>query len=396
MSCVLAILLASEARMILTGLQHANYFYDAYEFPKDIKFPMPKSPHSLHISASKITKSGTNVVAYCSISHHYDQIVEMITDGLPRATKSLQNKYLSYTLEESACLRSITEGALLRSDATPLSQLQKYQCTHQLIASMAFKGMIGVEGKYACFAPPIQSHTVKINADIPLKIEQFLAGAQLLKGSKANSDTQAMVWFQGNLHLLRQTRSDTNGQNLWIPITSIGKESTNGALIMNFIYDNLPGIYEFTKIMHDFGMLEKTLNAAHIPSDERTPQISDDKICANSNPEKCGEKIPISGQKYSKTHFGKIDNFPTYLNSRISSLGLRCEVRFVHRTGLFRKKNCIFSPRYVRRSIFQSQTWINSWKSYRLLKVPPQTNAKVAADSFIELNAEGTLCGPIE
>ncbi|CCU82856.1 putative Bgh-specific protein [Blumeria hordei DH14] len=382
--------------MILTGLQNANYFYDAYEFPKDIKFPMPKPPHSLHISASKITRSGTHVVAYCSISHHYEQIVKMITDGLPRVTQSSRNKDLSFTLEESACLRSITEETSLRSDATPLSQLQKYQCTHQLIASMAFKGMIGVEGKYACFAPPLRSHTVKINADIPLKIEQFLAGAQLLKGRKANSDTQAMVWFQGNLHLLRQTKSNTNGHNLWIPITSIGKESTNGALIMNFIYDNLPGIYEFTKIMSDFRMLEKTLNAANTPSNQRTPQISNDKICANSDPEKCSDKIHKSGHKYTNTHFGKIDAFPTYLNDRIGSLGLRCQVRFVHRSGLFRNKICIFSPRYVRRSIFQSQTWINSWKNHRLLKVPPQTNAKVVADRFIELGAEGTLCDPIE
>ncbi|SZF04066.1 unnamed protein product [Blumeria hordei] len=64
----------------------------------------------------------------------------------------------------------------LGSVAASLSRLDNGKRTHQIITSPAFKEIIGVEGRYSCFAPPPEDQPIRINADIPVVMREFLSG----------------------------------------------------------------------------------------------------------------------------------------------------------------------------------------------------------------------------
>ncbi|CAD6501951.1 BgTH12-02195 [Blumeria graminis f. sp. triticale] len=391
MSCVIAVLLTSVARLVITSSEPSNSYYGVYVTPKTNEFPVPRNHHRIHMSASKIAGPGTYVVAYCSIEHQRNRIIEIITGGRPEITQNPGEVAFRSLEAESACFRSISRGFTLESTAVHLSTLNNGKCTHKLVASLAFKGIIGIEGEFSCFAPLQRDQPIKVNADIPFDLQQFLSGGVLLRGEDNASDKQALVWFQGNLHLLKQTLTDINGYHSWSPITSIGSEIYNGEMITNFIYDNLPSIEEFTKIMGDFKNLISNLEFYHYPHLLIDAKNNVDSFI-HANFEDYLEDFCLLKFGLNEEMCARIANLPDYLNNELAHKGLLCQPKSRNLTPSTRGTECIFRPAILEEVNFVSGQWQTAKSAKKVLVVPPQSNLRDNAERFKELYGRGTMC----
>ncbi|CAD6501950.1 BgTH12-02194 [Blumeria graminis f. sp. triticale] len=389
MACVLAVILTSVARMVIISPHYSPHHYGVYTTPKANEFPVPSNYHQIHMSASKIAGPGTYVVAYCSIQISQRKIVEIITGGLPGITQNPGKPSFSNLEAESACFTSIRRENALESVAVPLSKLDNGECTHNIIAILAFKGVISIEGEFSCFAPPQEEQRIKVNADIPFDMQQFLAGSLLLRGEDDVSDERVLVWFQESLHVFKQTKPGVNSYSLWSPIISIGREVNNGKVITNFIYDNLPSIQEFTKIMGDFHNLLKYMKLFYRPEHWELSESNYKKFYRRPNYDYLDD-ICMLNLGFEHTRCGWINNLPGYLK-KPHDLGLLCRTRRLDRTGFVRKRECIFRPAFIRYSKFLSNQWKDSGSKNKMLQIPPQSLKLEKAARLKEVNGDN-LC----
>ncbi|SZF04080.1 unnamed protein product [Blumeria hordei] len=391
MTCVIAVLLTSVARLVITSSKPLDSYYGVYVMPKANEFPVPLDHHRIHMSASRVAGPGTFVVAYCSIQHRQRRIIHIVTRGRARVTQDPDEATSSYLEAESACFKSISRGFTPESTAVPLSRLNNGKCTHRLVAGLAFKGVIGIVGEFSCFAPLQKYQPVQVNADIPFDLQNFLSGGVLLRGEDRASNKQALVWFQGHLHLLKQTLTNTNGYHSWSPITSIGNEIHNGDVITNFIYENLPSLGEFTKIMGDFKNLMKHLEfqrSAHSSIDAK--RSMDSSIYANVGDyleDVCPLEVGLNEERCAR-----IANLPDYLKDEAASKGLLCQAKSRHFTRSSRRTECIFRPAVLERVKFVSGRWQAARRLKKMLLVPPQSSWRENAERFGKVHGRGTMC----
>ncbi|VDB85890.1 Bgt-51915 [Blumeria graminis f. sp. tritici] len=391
MTCLIAILLSSVARMVVIGSRNSPNYYGVYTISKINEFPVPRDSHKIHMSASKISGPGTYVVAYCSINLEYLEIMEIITRGRPEVTHSSGDVSSSHLRAENVCMQSIIKENSLGPVAASLSKLDNGKCTHQLIASLAFKGVIGVEGEYSCFAPPQEDQPIKINADIPIVMHEFLSGGVFLGGENIESDRQALVWFQGNLHRFMKSKIGINGYHSWSPVTLIGKEINNGDSIAEFIYYSLPSIREFICEIEDYGILLELLEMSYLPWQWKLSRSNLEQGGYSKISEILDNKC-MQASGFEEKYCGWLINVPGYLMKNARDIGLLCRTRAIGWTGLNRMRECIFRPAIAQRSLFSSRQWEIYGPEQKAFEIPSQSNRSENAARFTELTVIGTLC----
>ncbi|CCU82864.1 CSEP0251 putative effector protein [Blumeria hordei DH14] len=390
MSCAYVVLLTSVARMVVTGSEDAYSHYGLYENLNVNEFPVPPPQLGIHMSPSKVSTHGTHIVAYCSILNDLKQIMDTIIQGRLELTQKPEDRDEAYLTAENTCARSIAKGTSPDSPAKPMSQILGSDCKPEHLINLAFKGLIGVEGKYACFAPRMRDQVIKINADTPIKLENFLSGGHLLTGNSARSNDQAVAWFLGNLHLFKKVGFNTDGKQWWIPITSIGDENDNGHILSKFIQSNAPDIHEFTKVMKDFQMLSvklekmKTTQFLSLPSqqdmEENSPHYNqifrEGKIDNN----------------YPKLFFYlKITNIPAYIEMKALQRNTNRAAINTNRPEFLLTKDIVTNRDIFVMEKFHSMKWASSFLRGGLIEIPPQSNPKEAAMRLVEIGVSGFL-----
>ncbi|EPQ61864.1 BgtE-6030 [Blumeria graminis f. sp. tritici] len=390
MSCAYVVLLTSVARMVVTGWEDPYSYYGLYENLIVNEFPVPPPQLGIHMSPSKVTTHGTHIVAYCSVVKDLRQVVDTIIQGRQELTQKPEDRDKAYLTAEDTCARSIAKGTSPDSPAKPMSQILGNDCKPEHLISLAFKGLIGVEGQYACFAPRMRDQAIKIDADTPIQLEKFLSGGHLLTGNSARSSDEAVAWFQGNLHLFKKIGFNTDGYQWWIPITSIGDENANGHILSEFIQSNIPKIREFTKAMKDFQMLSvtlgkmKTTQILSLPSRENAEEISPryHQIFRERN-------IDNHYPKY--IFFLKITSIPAYIEKKIFRRNTNRAATNNHRQEFFLTKGVATNRNMFNMENFHSIKWARSFLSGGLIEIPPQSNPEEAAMSLVEIGGRGFL-----
>ena len=247
-------------------------------------------------------------------------------------------------------------------------RLLEDDCTHQHLFSLAFKGIIGVEGRYASFAPGRRDQVVRINADCPISMSQFLSGGTLLKGDNEDPK-EVMAWFQGNLHLFQKTRTHPNRGSNWQLTTSIDNEHANGKRIVKFIRQNLQNIDNFVRIMEDFKALKWKLDS-----------ILETKGFVSQPEPRLGEPIRSFWHEYKPHNFRgtgdyfdnierfiTFNNVPSYLESFIGQWNVAARAK--HRSNS--------AP--DRRDVLEAREFI--FENYKFA-------SSLWAQSYLDVNAE--------
>lgn len=311
-------------------------------------------------------------------------------------THNVDQEYQVDHAAQYACALSIAREKSLDSPAKPMSGVLGSDCTLEHLINLAFTGMIGVQGKYACFAPQIRDQFIIIDADTPIQLEQFLPGGKLLKWNKLSSEIQGIAWFRGNLHLFKKKGANHDSNQWWIPTTLIGHENANGKALTEFILRNLPAINEFTKSMNDFHYLTLELEK----SDQNSGIIQADRhysfLKFSISPKEYIDNYYHSHTRRLKTthpdnhtsgsYFrGKLNNLPDYAKQYISRWKLNRESKD--------KENYSFGPGIIRSSDILSESWKFEWMTKRSLEILPQSEPDVAAERFAEFRGKGALCG---
>ncbi|VDB88249.1 Bgt-51165 [Blumeria graminis f. sp. tritici] len=98
---------------------------------------------------------------------------------------------------------------------------------------MAFKNDISVIGKYKSFAPTKIKNTISIEADKRFRLMQLVNDETIFTGKYWTTNSVALAWYQGHLHLFQW-----RGNLGWFPLTQIGEEQENGAMLYYFAPGN--------------------------------------------------------------------------------------------------------------------------------------------------------------
>ncbi|EPQ63963.1 BgtE-5584 [Blumeria graminis f. sp. tritici] len=242
MSCVIAILTSITGRMVILGADSVSTSYDVYETSYPAKFPQLSPEFDIFHNYPTITTPGTYHASYCSYEKNYALIIEKITVGLPKITRYPMVSSSRDAEAETSCLDYIESNypldfILLMSDIK-----KKSCCTTRVVASLAFKRFIGVDGFYGCFAPHIEDQYFRVTADEPIPVEDILSDDPLLHVQRVKTGQEALTWYQGHLHLLRSIKSR---KIWWYPATKIGAENENVRMIMDFMRRHFSQIRDF-------------------------------------------------------------------------------------------------------------------------------------------------------
>ncbi|EPQ64860.1 hypothetical protein BGT96224_A20740 [Blumeria graminis f. sp. tritici 96224] len=234
---------------------------------------------------------------------------------------------------------------------------------------------------------------MRVNADIPMEMSRFLSGHGLLGGTRPTLHREVMVWFQGHLHIFRETQNSFHNGLYWIPLTTIGHEIRNGELITTFIYNNVPAIFEFTKIIGDLLLLENTLLSSHSTRYKNKPAGYYNKAVSQAH-EQFLDDICWQKAGFLLKGCAWINNVPGYLEIEAYKKGLLCRNISMSQTGSIQKFECIFRPLVLSRCRFESKLWQTSTGLLKPLQIPAQSNTIEVAERLMEFHASGTLCGP--
>ncbi|CAD6504371.1 BgTH12-06102 [Blumeria graminis f. sp. triticale] len=192
---------------------------------------------------------------------------------------------------------------------------------------------------------------------------------EFVKGMEDPTDQTVLVWYQGNLHLLRRRPSAFPNENLWYPLTAIGHEIRNAPLIARFVNKSFPKIDAFTRKMKQF----------------RTSFVR------NESPR--NEEIDIIKTTNQEDYYRKLRAFvnrPTY----VSKPGFRTR-RIMYnrrnRDASLASKDCPNCPpryyQYTKDKFFD-------FLELETIVVPNQSNTGIPTAKFTEINGFGQLCSP--
>ncbi|CAD6506518.1 BgTH12-07745 [Blumeria graminis f. sp. triticale] len=375
MSCAIAILLNTVGRLVVTGLDNGLSHYGVYNVPLSYQFLVPEEKLGIHVSASQITQPGTHVVAYCSIINNLSQLVDVIIKDLPDITRSPKLSSSEHVNLETKC-RSYIEKKSLAAVELSMSELKKDgYCTDDNLASLNFQGILGVSGNYSCFAAPVEAPNFNITADEPIRMESFLSEGELLRDRGLLISPNAMAWFQGHLHIFEQRVSDDDDHTWWYPLTRIGQEDSNAPIIVDFIYQAIPQISWFMNVIIGFNKLMVTTSLPSLMLN--ASQEESNKAYHNRNPENFDHPKYIYDEQFSDRRKDYIQfKFCKDTSKLLNNLGLP--------TSEYDESFGCHVPKYMsdEESIGQLKT----------IKLPPQSDTSVPAETFTSQPGKGWLC----
>ncbi|VDB91188.1 Bgt-50376 [Blumeria graminis f. sp. tritici] len=192
---------------------------------------------------------------------------------------------------------------------------------------------------------------------------------EFVKGMEDPTDQTVLVWYQGNLHLLRCRPSAFPNENLWYPLTAIGHEIRNAPLIARFVNKSFPKIDAFTRKMKQF----------------RTSFVR------NESPR--NEEIDIIKTTNQEDYYRKLRAFVNRPTS-VSKPGFRTR-RIMYnrrnRDASLASKDCPNCPpryyQYTKDKFFD-------FLELETIVVPNQSNTGIPTAKFTEINGFGQLCSP--
>ncbi|CCU82113.1 unnamed protein product [Blumeria hordei] len=375
MSCAIAILLNTVGRLVVTGLDNGLSHYGVYNVPLTYQFLVPEEKLGIHVSTSQITQPDTHVVAYCSIINNLSQLVDIITKDIPDITRSPKLSDSEYVDLETKC-RSYVERKSLATLELSMSELKKDgHCTDDNLASLNFQGILGVSGNYSCFAAPVESPSFNITADEPIRLESFLSEGELLRDRGLVIRPNAMAWFQGHLHIFEQRVSDDDDHTWWYPLTSIGQEDTNAPIIVEFIYQAIPQISWFMNVIIGFNKLMVTTSLPGLMLNASQEESS--KTYQNRNPENLDHPKYIYDEEFLERRKDYIQfKFCKDTSKLLNNLGLP--------TSEYDESFGCHVPKYMSDE--------ESIGQLKMIKLPPQSDTSLPAETFTRQPGEGWLC----
>ncbi|EPQ66864.1 putative secreted effector protein, partial [Blumeria graminis f. sp. tritici 96224] len=222
MSCVFAFLLSTVGRFVLVGMGPSNDHYSVHKAPGLKTFPLLEREHHIFTSVPKYQHHGTYHTIYCSFRLTQSEIVRKFDDYISHHEARLTENDLSdanqesddylktlFSIEEDQnaerrCLKFMEKINRISEKNYMSNSRLKFSCSMNAIAGLAFKGKVGIDGDYRCFAPVVNGHEYLITADKPIHMSDLLPKRALLHHQKSPSLTNALVWYQGNLLVFKK------------------------------------------------------------------------------------------------------------------------------------------------------------------------------------------------
>ncbi|CCU83188.1 unnamed protein product [Blumeria hordei] len=275
MSCVFAFLLSTVGRFVLVGMDPGNNHYSVHEAPGLKTFPLLEKDHHIFTVIPRFQSHGTYHSIYCSfrltqsdivrifdekISHYDARSTEVDLSDTNRESEDYRKKLFSIEEDQYAekrCLKYMEKITRITDKNYMSDSRLKLSCSVKAMASLAFKGQVGIDGDYRCFAPKVNSHTYLITADKPIHMSDLLSIRPLLHHQRSPSLTSALVWYQGNLLVFKKKTVHRESKwafqavpvlrnikpsvyTLWNPITDIGSKSKYGSQLSAYMSTNYP------------------------------------------------------------------------------------------------------------------------------------------------------------
>ncbi|CAD6500089.1 BgTH12-04192 [Blumeria graminis f. sp. triticale] len=387
MECAFAILSTIPGRMAITGADMYSSYYGVYQVPNNRQFPVPPAYHGIHMSPSQIKIDGTYVVAYCSIVINLDQIMVIVTKKLKQIDPSHEMMKSADTEAEDRCLEAINYRRSTFGHSK--SQYVKYITTEQAlqsgcrerdIISLAYQKKIGVVGEFACFAPQSINHDITIIANDSMRMNQFLFEYPKILRAKMSSNTYALAWFRGYLYCFERTRSNSNGDYWWKPLTAIGEDPEGERLVSGYVRNLERSIADFVDTMKVFKELFINSN----PSHDKIPGL----------PYRFDKSKVGLGPSYNPYHYESTPNLhqlPGYLVFRQKNENGKYKTNFS-----FSKTSKRDEKLYLRNPIeFDDVQPLENqelWNSLRQFKIPAQSDVTSPAAKLEEEHVGGWLC----
>ncbi|CCU82772.1 putative effector protein [Blumeria hordei DH14] len=387
MECAFAIFSTLSGRMAITGADMYSSYYGVYQVPMRRQFPVPPAHHGIHMSPSQIKTDGTYVVAYCSAVINLDQIMVSVTENLEQIDPSHEMMKSADIEAEDQCLKAInyrlntldhSKTQFVKYITT--KQLLKSRCRERDIISLAYQKKIGIAGEFACFAPKSKNHDITIIANRSMRMNQFLFEDPKILRAKMSSNTYALAWFRGYLYCFERTRSDSNGDYWWKPLTAIGDDPESERLISGYVRNLERSIADFVDTMKVFKELLINSN----PSDNKTPEF----------PNRFDKSKGSLGPSYDPHHYESIPNLhqlPGYLVFRQKNKNGKYMTNFSFSETSKRDKNLYHNTpiKFDDVQPFKNQVL---WNSLRHFKIPAQSEVTSPAAKLEEEYGEGWLC----
>lgn len=365
--------------MVVVGNFFSTSHYGVYEASSS-SLPVFSPDLAIHMSPSKIIKKGASVVAYCTIMDNFETLVEIVTGDLVQVKELPLTISKTRNVAEKTCLKYITDFNNNKKTAKPLSQLGNTDCSHKIIASLAYKKAITLEGRYTCSKSSITGSPIRINADVPIRLREFLSGRPILKSSNNDLD-EALAWFQGDLHLIRRLKYYNEGLPQWRFVTEVGRKNNNGRLIAELIEYKLVAIRDFSKAMKYFESIKNEFDNS-----------ADGLHHLKTNQEQYGVELSYLYDSSFFTNHNDFKHVPRYLVSTdgVAPGDFKVDFKFKSKSMLSRNRGPADKHTF---KYDQGITYLTyRWLRLKNFMIPPQKSTRSIAGRFSESYEEGWLC----
>ncbi|VCU41037.1 BgtE-640 [Blumeria graminis f. sp. tritici] len=246
-------------RMVILGNDGGKSFYGAYDNPILGKFPVTDTKFYLSTTIKNNVEDGTNIKAYCSKTMSSVEIAELLGDIMSSETVENQDLVPSDPKYQIclAQIQKLTDNQGTESNhqhvqspisAANLNQFQR--CSNSDLINLAYRGQISVSGTFSYLAPPSQKAPLKVAMNQHIRFRDLAKSCHVYGLFEKEEVDEILIWYFDHLHIFRRN-PDTP---IWIPVTQIGSENRNGAVILNFIRKNTDALTHFNKIIRKSGL----------------------------------------------------------------------------------------------------------------------------------------------
>ncbi|CAD6499231.1 BgTH12-04882 [Blumeria graminis f. sp. triticale] len=275
MNCIAAILLLTgrnspmSDRMVISGGTEYNSIYDIIPVNSARRFLVPERKSGIFMTQNQGNQPGTYVAAYCSFELDALQIYHRIVDG----TISLYSKaHIGFSNDaqlEKHCSDLTSKIHQMQPKRIPVhvSGLRyPRECTEIVLVSLAFQGMILLQGEYGLTSALATSDGLTIILDKPLEVKNFVLNGEFFILKTTESKEYALAWYQGHLHVFNKLI----GTDFWYLTSNIGHEIRNGKFISELILENHPDIVSFQDQLLALSPSSRTISSTQ---ESRLPKI---------------------------------------------------------------------------------------------------------------------------
>ncbi|CAD6500484.1 BgTH12-07660 [Blumeria graminis f. sp. triticale] len=220
-------------RLLILGSDQSRSFYGAYKNPTPGMFPVANSQLHITTTLNKNIYMGTNFKAYCSASNSALEIAKSLVHSESMKTISHQN-FISTNTRDQNCLKQIKQLSIQGHNSEPISAASLVSsgvCTNGNIINLAYRSLISVSGTFHQFAPSKPRVNQQVNMDQAIDFKEIVRIEQVYAIWTERNTKYILVWYFGYLHVFKRQFNNT----VWLPVTKIGEEKNNGAIIENYI-----------------------------------------------------------------------------------------------------------------------------------------------------------------